>query len=59
MRQLTGAAGNEDLRTATARKLGVPKDSLPVMNLQWLGMFSDRSMLPWGRRRPFIPFSPR
>ena len=42
MRQLTGAAGTEDLRTATARKLGIPRDSLPVMNLQWLGMFSDR-----------------
>jgi saccharopine dehydrogenase (NADP+, L-glutamate forming) len=42
MRQLTGAAGTEDLRAAAARKLGIPRDSLPVMNLQWLGLFSDR-----------------
>jgi len=30
------------LRPATARKLGIPKDALPVWNLHWLGMFSDR-----------------
>jgi saccharopine dehydrogenase-like NADP-dependent oxidoreductase len=42
MRNLVGAAAGEDLRIATARKLGLPKESLPVLNLEWLGMFSDR-----------------
>jgi len=42
LRDLAGASPGEDLRTATARKLGIPKDSLPVLNLQWLGAFSDR-----------------
>ncbi len=43
MRDLVGASPNDDLRTATARKLGIPKDSLPIMNLEWLGMYSDRA----------------
>ena len=42
MRGLAGAAAGEDLSAATARKLGIPKDSLPVLNLRWLGAFSDR-----------------
>jgi saccharopine dehydrogenase-like NADP-dependent oxidoreductase len=42
MHQLVGAAPVEDLRIATARKLGIPREALPVLNLEWLGMFSDR-----------------
>jgi saccharopine dehydrogenase-like NADP-dependent oxidoreductase len=42
MRDLTGASPNEDLPTATSKKLGIPRASLPVLNLRWLGMFSDR-----------------
>jgi saccharopine dehydrogenase (NADP+, L-glutamate forming) len=37
-----GAGAGEDLRTAFARKAGLPVDSLPAWNLHWLGMFSDR-----------------
>jgi saccharopine dehydrogenase (NADP+, L-glutamate forming) len=42
MRELAEAAAGEDPRAAAARKLGLPKDSLPVLNLEWLGMFSPR-----------------
>ena len=42
LRSLTGAATDEDPGVAAARKLGIPKDSLPVLNLRWLGAFSDR-----------------
>jgi len=41
-RELAGAGPGDDLPAAVARKLGIPKESLPVMNLQWLGMLSDR-----------------
>ena len=41
-RRLLGAAPAEDLRVATARQLGLPADALPVWNLHWLGLFSDR-----------------
>jgi saccharopine dehydrogenase (NADP+, L-glutamate forming) len=41
-RRLLGAAPGEDLRVATARQLGLPADALPVWNLHWLGLFSDR-----------------
>ncbi len=33
-----------DLRAAAAAKMGVPKDSLPARNLEWLGAFSDRPL---------------
>ncbi len=39
MRSLLRARPKDDLRQAVARKLGIPVDSLPVKNLQWLGMF--------------------
>ena len=42
LRSLTGASAGEDLSAATGRKLGIPKDSLPILNLRWLGAFSDR-----------------
>jgi saccharopine dehydrogenase (NADP+, L-glutamate forming) len=42
MRCLVGAEEGEDLATAAAAKLGIPRASLPVLNLGWLGMFSDR-----------------
>ena len=44
MRTLAGASASEDLETATARKLGIPKESYPIRNLEWLGMFSDRKL---------------
>jgi saccharopine dehydrogenase (NADP+, L-glutamate forming) len=42
MRSLLGAAEREDLAAAAAKKLGIPRASLPIMNLDWLGMFSER-----------------
>ena len=42
LREMTGASPGEDLKIAAARKLGIPKESLPVLNLNWLGVFSDR-----------------
>jgi saccharopine dehydrogenase (NADP+, L-glutamate forming) len=42
MREIVGASPDEDIRAATARKLGIPGESLPIRNLEWLGMFSDR-----------------
>jgi len=44
MRNLAGASGSEDLAAATARKLGIPKESYPIRNLEWLGMFSSRKL---------------
>ena len=44
MRNLAGASEGEDLATATARKLGIPKESYPIRNLEWLGMFSSRKL---------------
>jgi saccharopine dehydrogenase (NADP+, L-glutamate forming) len=43
MRGIVGASPDEDIRAATARKLGIPGESLPIHNLEWLGMFSDRT----------------
>ena len=42
VRELLRAGAEEDLRFATARKMGIPADGLPAWNLHWLGMFSDR-----------------
>ena len=42
MQEIVGASPDDDIRTATARKLGIPRESLPIHNLEWLGMFSDR-----------------
>lgn len=42
MREVVGASPDEDIRAATARKLVIPGESLPIRNLEWLGMFSDR-----------------
>ena len=44
MRNLAGASESEDLAAATARKLGIPKESYPIRNLEWLGMFSSRNL---------------
>ena len=42
--RILGVDPSEDLRAAAGRKAGIPKDSLPCMNLEWLGMFSDRKI---------------
>jgi saccharopine dehydrogenase-like NADP-dependent oxidoreductase len=42
LRGLVGASGRENLRVATARKLGIAKECFPILNLEWLGMFSNR-----------------
>ena len=44
MRRLAGASEGDDLPAATARKLGIPKESSPIRNLEWLGMFSSRKL---------------
>ncbi|HVO60767.1 MAG TPA: saccharopine dehydrogenase C-terminal domain-containing protein [Terriglobales bacterium] len=44
MRKLTGASESDDLAAATARKLRIPKESYPIRNLEWLGMFSSREL---------------
>ncbi len=44
MRNLAGASEGEALAAATASKLGIPKDSSPIRNLEWLGMFSSRKL---------------
>jgi saccharopine dehydrogenase-like NADP-dependent oxidoreductase len=44
MRSLAGASEGEDLTAATARKLGIPKESYPIRNLEWLGMFSSQKL---------------
>jgi alpha-aminoadipic semialdehyde synthase len=44
MRNLAGTPEGEDVAAATARKLGIPKDSSPIRNLEWLGMFSSRKL---------------
>ena len=43
-RTLAAASEGEDLAAATAHKLGIPKESYPIRNLEWLGMFSTRSL---------------
>ncbi len=42
MRGLTGCGPSEDLGSAVAARLGIPRDSCPIRNLEWLGMFSAR-----------------
>jgi saccharopine dehydrogenase (NADP+, L-glutamate forming) len=42
MRSIVQARPKADLKQAVAGKLGIPVDSLPVRNLQWLGMFGTR-----------------
>ena len=44
MRNLADASEGEDLAVATARKLGVPRESYSIRNLEWLGMFSSRNL---------------
>jgi saccharopine dehydrogenase-like NADP-dependent oxidoreductase len=44
MRQLAGASESEDLAAAIGKKLGIPKESYPIRNLEWLGMFSSRKL---------------
>jgi saccharopine dehydrogenase-like NADP-dependent oxidoreductase len=42
MRGVIGCSRSDDLSTAAARKLGIPRQAFPILNLEWLGMFSDR-----------------
>ena len=44
MRNLAATSDGEDLAAATAKKLGIPKESYPIRNLEWLGMFSSRKL---------------
>ncbi|MBU0743154.1 saccharopine dehydrogenase NADP-binding domain-containing protein [bacterium] len=46
MRGHFGASGSGDLRAAAAARMGVPAESLPPRNLEWLGAFSDRQVAP-------------
>ncbi len=39
---LLGTEADADLRRAAAAKLAIPPESLPLHNLQWLGLFSQR-----------------
>ena len=41
LRDLVGAGKDEDLRSATALKVGLPKDHPVLDRLDWLGLFSD------------------
>jgi saccharopine dehydrogenase-like NADP-dependent oxidoreductase len=43
MSDLVGRGPAEELRSATAARLGLPRHALPILNLEWLGMFSDRT----------------
>jgi saccharopine dehydrogenase-like NADP-dependent oxidoreductase len=42
MRKQLGCGPNDDLARVISRKLVIPPESLPIANLRWLGMFSDR-----------------
>jgi saccharopine dehydrogenase-like NADP-dependent oxidoreductase len=42
MRELIDCGPTDDLAQAAAGKLGIPVESLPVSNLRWLGLLSDR-----------------
>ena len=44
MRQLAGASEGEDLAAAIGKKLGIPKESYPILNLEWLGMLSSQKL---------------
>jgi saccharopine dehydrogenase (NADP+, L-glutamate forming)/spermidine synthase len=41
-RKLIGAEADDDLRVAAAAKLDLPPDALPVWNMHWLGLMSER-----------------
>jgi saccharopine dehydrogenase-like NADP-dependent oxidoreductase len=42
MRELLGAGASDDVEQVIGKKLGIASEALPVRNLQWLGMLSDR-----------------
>ncbi|OGQ83711.1 MAG: hypothetical protein A2289_24950 [Deltaproteobacteria bacterium RIFOXYA12_FULL_58_15] len=42
VRGLIDAGPQEDLRTATARRLNVSPQAAPIINLEWLGMLSEK-----------------
>jgi len=42
MRKVVGAGPNDDLVRFIARKLVIPTESLPISNMKWLGLLSDR-----------------
>jgi saccharopine dehydrogenase-like NADP-dependent oxidoreductase len=42
MRDLTGCGPSDDLGSVVAARLGIPRDSCPIRNLEWLGMCSAR-----------------
>ena len=44
LRGLIGCSPTEDLAAATAARLGLPRLSLPIIGLDWLGMFSGRQL---------------
>jgi hypothetical protein len=44
MRRIIGCGGDEDPAAAAASGLGIPRRSLPILNLEWLGMFSGREI---------------
>ncbi len=41
MRDLMQCSPSEDLRAAAAARLRIPRESFPILNLEWLGMFSN------------------
>ncbi len=41
LRRLAGAAPGDDLPAALAARLGLPRHSLPIRNLEWLGLLED------------------
>jgi saccharopine dehydrogenase-like NADP-dependent oxidoreductase len=44
MRGLIGCGPGEDVPAAAARSLGIPAESYPMLNLRWLGVFSEKKM---------------
>jgi saccharopine dehydrogenase-like NADP-dependent oxidoreductase len=42
MRGLVGCDPGADLVDAIAAKLGTPRDAFPILNLKWLGLFSEK-----------------
>ncbi len=42
MCNLMDCGTSADLRTAAAERLGIPREAFPILNLEWLGMFSAR-----------------
>lgn len=41
MAKLVGVDPNSDVISATAQKVGLKSDDLPIKNIEWLGLFSD------------------